>query len=583
MPDNKEQFTHLLKQRASRYFPSDLNGVEAQRQILRMAAAVISSAEGCVAAADRDIWPKAGGELPMGHAIAQCAFLVNKAIGSGPAGSGIFRNRTGEELLKAWIALDYYSYVLKPEYSGNIRTLRDQLTELLYSRETGDGPTAALAPRSGAGKIAAKAPAPKAGKKSLLWVVLLIAVLAVVGAALLLPGLSGDAAAVEKAIDRIGTVSLESGPLIEAAEAAYEALGEGDREKVENYPALLEARAELDRLLTQQAIAAIGKVTLESGDAIAAAEAKLEALPEEKRAQVENADVLEVARAEYERLEAAVQKASDAIDAIGEVTLESGEKIRAARDAYDALAEDDLQDYLSDKYAILADAEAAYGELAGRDACDRAQALLQEEEYTSALELFEKVLTEYPYSSAAEQAREGEALCRIGLAEEACEAGELYTAAEWLDDVDENFHSLKKYGMVSKKLEEKLARNRPTNGRIIGTTLERGKSYFQVTAAEQDICIRIEDANDPTLYRMIYVQAGKEMDIYVQDGTYVLKWAAGETWFDDTHFFGDETRFEQVKGTVTLRTEVEKGMVNIHYFPLDLNDPACTILSIDGF
>ena len=49
-------------------------------------------------------------------------------------------------------------------------------------------------------------------------------------------------------------------------------------------------------------IAAIGEVTLESEAAISEAEAAVEALSEEDRGQLDNADALEQARADYEAL-----------------------------------------------------------------------------------------------------------------------------------------------------------------------------------------------------------------------------------------------------------------------------------------
>ena len=82
-------------------------------------------------------------------------------------------------------------------------------------------------------------------------------------------------------------------------------------------------------------IAAIGTVSLDSEDAIAAAEDALSGLSEEDRKQVENQAVLEEARTTYEDL--VKQSQADEVDAviaaIGEVTLDSGDAIAAARQA----------------------------------------------------------------------------------------------------------------------------------------------------------------------------------------------------------------------------------------------------------
>ena len=97
----------------------------------------------------------------------------------------------------------------------------------------------------------------------------------------------------------------------------------------------------------EEAIDAIGNVTAESGAQIEAAEAAVEALNDKQRDKLPNLTVLEEAQTEYETVleeqaetEACVQEAENAIDAIGSVTLDSGDAIRAARAAYDAVPEE---------------------------------------------------------------------------------------------------------------------------------------------------------------------------------------------------------------------------------------------------
>ena len=80
-------------------------------------------------------------------------------------------------------------------------------------------------------------------------------------------------------------------------------------------------------------INAIGTVTPDSGDAIAAARSAYDALTDAQKEQVTNADVLTAAEARYTDV-VAIDGAEKAIDAIGEVTLTSGDAIAAARAAY---------------------------------------------------------------------------------------------------------------------------------------------------------------------------------------------------------------------------------------------------------
>ena len=143
-------------------------------------------------------------------------------------------------------------------------------------------------------------------------------------------------------IDAIGEVTLASEEAIAAARAAYEALTEAQKAEVTNYDKLTAAEARLADLKAAKAvddmIDAIGEVTLESEEAIAAARAAYEALTEAQKAEVKSYDKLTAAEARLADLKAA-KAVDDMIDAIGEVTLESENAIDAARAAYEALTE----------------------------------------------------------------------------------------------------------------------------------------------------------------------------------------------------------------------------------------------------
>lgn len=114
-------------------------------------------------------------------------------------------------------------------------------------------------------------------------------------------------------------------------------------------------------------INAIGTVTPDSGDAIAAARSAYDALTDAQKKQVTNADTLTAAEARYTDV-IAIDGVEKAIDAIGEVTLTSGDAIAAARAAYDALT--DSQKAEVNNYNTLLAAEARLAEL--EDAAARA-------------------------------------------------------------------------------------------------------------------------------------------------------------------------------------------------------------------
>ena len=185
--------------------------------------------------------------------------------------------------------------------------------------------------------------------------------------------LSGYAAdAVEKLIDAIGTVTLDSEETIKAARDAYDALSEEQKAQVGNYQTLLDAEAKLADLKAADAVEklidAIGTVTLDSEETIKAARDAYDALTEEQKAQVGNYQTLLDAEAKLADLKA-VDAVEKLIDAIGTVTLDSEEAIKAARGAYDALT--DAQKELVGNYQTLLDAEAKLADLKAADAVEK--------------------------------------------------------------------------------------------------------------------------------------------------------------------------------------------------------------------
>ncbi len=118
----------------------------------------------------------------------------------------------------------------------------------------------------------------------------------------------------------------------------------------------------------EKKINAIGEVTIDSEGAIKEARVAYDELTDTQKALVENYNVLEAAEAtliELKSVAAADEAAAAAvdvlIDAIGEVTIHSGESIEAAREAYDKLSE--VQKGLVTKYDELVAAENTIAEL----------------------------------------------------------------------------------------------------------------------------------------------------------------------------------------------------------------------------
>ena len=171
------------------------------------------------------------------------------------------------------------------------------------------------------------------------------------------------AAAAIAAIDSIGTpVTLEKSDKVEAARTAYNALTDSQKALVTNYQTLVDAESTVAALNKSMAdavtlrIYSLGKVRPGvSDEAVTGARSAYNALTDGQKALVGNYQILLDAEAALDSGYA--KQVSDKIEAIGDVTLDSEDAIKAAREAYDALTES--QKGKVGNYSDLEAAEAA--------------------------------------------------------------------------------------------------------------------------------------------------------------------------------------------------------------------------------
>lgn len=228
-------------------------------------------------------------------------------------------------------------------------------------------------------------------------------------------------------------------PAITAAELAnagdvnFEGEVEGTATKAMLTIHVLKAPDDPAVVAVKELIDAIGEVTLDSGDAIDAARAAYDKLPEAKKALVDNYEKLTAAEEAYTALvDAAAAKAvDDLIDAIGEVTLESGDAIKAARAAYDALT--DTQKELVKNYEKLLAAEELYEELTASAAAIAQKAAEEAKQAQEEAEAAQKAAEEAAEAAKAAQEAAEDAAAKAGennaAAEEARKAAETAQAA----------------------------------------------------------------------------------------------------------------------------------------------------------
>ena len=166
----------------------------------------------------------------------------------------------------------------------------------------------------------------------------------------------------QKTIDALDDITLNSEKAIEEAKKAYNLLTDEQKEQIKNADAIKMAEEKLSKLQVENAeskISAIGDVTLDSKDAIKDARDTYDALTDDQKKQVTNYDVLETAEEKLSDLQ--VENVKTKIDGIGEVTLSSSSTIKAARTAYNALTDDQKKQVTN--YDVLEAAEKKLSDL----------------------------------------------------------------------------------------------------------------------------------------------------------------------------------------------------------------------------
>ena len=226
--------------------------------------------------------------------------------------------------------------------------------------------------------------------------------------------------AAEDAIAAIGTVSLESLPAIVEAESLLEGLSDSDRSRVTGTETLAAARASYEKILAvKNKIDTLGSVTLYSEPDIQSAEKMLAALTSAEQAQVENRDALTAARDSFESI-LAVYRAIEALDG---ASIENGDEIKAAEKLYNNLSYEEKRAVINRE--TLFSLRSAYDRL-----------FEKEKQYRAAVRQYEKGAFSEARESFAALSDYGDAADYIRLCEEGLLAAD-YVAAQALLEAGE--------------------------------------------------------------------------------------------------------------------------------------------------
>ena len=315
----------------------------------------------------------------------------------------------------------------------------------------------------------------------------------------------------------------------------------------------------------------IGEITPGSGAVLDEARVAYDALPENVRTFVSNYGQLEDAEASYQEATSAVTAVEDAIDGLGEITVDSRDDMDAAWDLYNALPESS-REYV-ENFSELENAENTYDTAVEEQGLADIQALIDAGEYQQAMDDGEAFLEDHEVSdeSAFQELIDS---AHLGLIWQAYNANYLeYTQNELdsLRDTTESEIVLAGIESLQSELDGWLAYIQPGNGEILADTTGSGYGELTVIAGSTPIYIRVEKVNDPSSYIAFYVRADSQTTISsVQDGTYNVFYATGDTWYGESELFGSETSAYQTDDTISFTTTYSGNYIEYSIVTLTL-------------
>ena len=329
---------------------------------------------------------------------------------------------------------------------------------------------------------------------------------------------------------------------------------------------LEEAAGALDALIGQ-----IGEVTLDSADVIAAARDAVNAAPDEVRSLLTGLDTLTDAEQVYGvlRNQALADDVTGAIDQLGKVTLDSAEAIQAIREQYDRLPSE-VRDLIGN-YEVLTAAEAALQGLQDKAAANEIKTMSAGDP-AGAIEYAESYIGSRPFDELQGDVVKNCIHAYVLLSQQYIKENRYQDAEALLKGCQEKYAGIAAVSEADKALAalyKKMAE--PANGKIFTATARGG--YCKVTIDNQGdaVFLKFFNTSDPDSCVTVYVRANSKTSFNVKDGTYGIHLADGDQWYNDAELFGASTRYSNVNTSVTLETTRSGSMIYYSIYTLTLH------------
>lgn len=324
----------------------------------------------------------------------------------------------------------------------------------------------------------------------------------------------------------------------------------------------------------ERAINDIGWVTMDSESQIEKAEELYESLTDKQQNLVDNYNVLSDARDDYEALCKTVDKLCADIDAIGEVSMDSGDVIAELKSRYDRLHEDDK--YHVSNYNVLLEKEKEYNKLCEKTEFEEIDPEPTKENAGLVLEKAEGFMEKYPDSEYIPEAKIIAVKASVLEAKNKRDSDDYEAALDILDRCTveyKDIEGIKEAIELKASLVSRLKGKEPQTGqKLYDETNGFGKCGIRIKTGDKPVLIKMEVFSQPEKYKLTYIRANSSATITLHDGNYTLKYATGDYWYGLEKYFGNKTEYYEVKDMLTFKTEMDDSYLfwNVYVYEFSL-------------
>ena len=252
------------------------------------------------------------------------------------------------------------------------------------------------------------------------------------------------------------------------------------------------------------------------------------------------------------------------ISDLGEITIDSEARVRAARTEYDALSNDAKTNVSN--LDILINAEQSLQTLLDNQAMTEIKRLYSNTDYEGTIAFAEEYYSGRDLKTVPDEFFDY-VVWAYALRSQQYEYDNQYEKALNLMEKCVSLYSQTAYGNKAQEvldsLNAKIDAREPSNGQIIQATVNSGYCKLTIKNGADAVLVKLVSIDEPERYYLeIYVRENETASVNVRDGKYYLKYATRERWFGNNELFGSKTSYTKANTIVSFTTTYSGSYVN---------------------